>query len=235
MIYFHSSNELNKIMTQKFSSSQLRAARALLNWSRAYLAKLSQVSEPTIHRLENDMGEPETKTQNKLRRILEHAGIEFLEPDGVRRRPEGMEIFYGEDGFREFYDFIYAQVNLHGGTICVSGVDESLYLNYQTSFFDQHIVRMESLTKERKDIKMRILICEGDTNFIASRYASYRWQNKESFSPTSFYVFSDYLALISFRSKNAPKVILLHSEEFANAYRQQFMDEWKRAKDPPKK
>lgn len=70
-----------------------------------------------------------------------------------------------------------------------------------------------------------ILVRDSDTNFVAGTYASYRCQEKESFSPTAFYVFGNYLALISVQAKISPKVILIHAAEFANAYRKQFMED----------
>lgn len=234
MIVFVSLNEWKNIMSQQFSPSQLRAARALLDWSRAELAAQTGVSEPTIHRFENGKGEPETKTQNKIRLLFESHGIEFLDSDGVRKRPEGVEVFQGEEDFRKLYDLIYAQASYYGGTICVSGVDEALFEKYQGSFFPMHLDRMARLAQERKDFKMMILVREGDTYYTASAYASYRWQDKENFSTTSFYVFGSYLALISFHAAISPKVILIHSGEFADAYRKQFMGDWKRAKIPPK-
>jgi predicted transcriptional regulator len=61
------------------STRQVKAARALLDWSQADLAKKSGVSEPTIWRLEADDGElgGRADTVEKIRRALEKAGVEF--------------------------------------------------------------------------------------------------------------------------------------------------------------
>jgi transcriptional regulator with XRE-family HTH domain len=71
-------------------SEQIRAARALLDWSQADLAEASGVSTTTIKRMEAGSGPPGGTYENvsKLQRALEAAGIEFLnhgEP-GVRLR-----------------------------------------------------------------------------------------------------------------------------------------------------
>jgi transcriptional regulator with XRE-family HTH domain len=74
----------------KVTSQQLRAARALLDWTSGDLARTSGVSEPTIWRLEAVRGllggRPETA--EKLIRALEAAGVEFLDhgQPGVRLR-----------------------------------------------------------------------------------------------------------------------------------------------------
>jgi hypothetical protein len=145
-----------------------------------------------------------------------------------------LEILRGSDGFRALFDQIYAHASLHGGLICVSGVDETLFVKHQGDFAQSHMKRMAALAKKRKDFRMHILVREGDRNFVAVRYASYRWQSAEGFSPTAFYVFGGNLALISFTGPDAPSVVLMRSLAFADAYRKQFNDQWRHAKVPTK-
>jgi len=62
-------------------SAQIRAARALLDWSQRQLAEKSKLSVPTIKRMEGAMG-PERSTEanvEAVRRALESAGIVFLD------------------------------------------------------------------------------------------------------------------------------------------------------------
>jgi PAS domain S-box-containing protein len=62
---------------------QVRAARAILNWSVRDLAEASGVSSSTIRRIEDDKGIPENRDLSKLQKIreaLETAGIEFTPP-----------------------------------------------------------------------------------------------------------------------------------------------------------
>src|SRR5256885_9694372 len=64
---------------------QIKAARALLGWSQADLARESRISEPTIARLESSEGPlgGRPDTGEKLRTALQNGGIEFLnENDG---------------------------------------------------------------------------------------------------------------------------------------------------------
>jgi transcriptional regulator with XRE-family HTH domain len=61
------------------SSSQLRAARALLGWSGQELAEKSGVGVTTLRRYELQEGIPtaNTKVLLALKHTLENAGIEF--------------------------------------------------------------------------------------------------------------------------------------------------------------
>ena len=73
------------------SSSQVRAAKALLRWSGEELAIRSGISLSTIRRVEGSDGIPEAqniKTIMAIKKALEEAGVEFVgTPDdrpGVR-------------------------------------------------------------------------------------------------------------------------------------------------------
>jgi transcriptional regulator with XRE-family HTH domain len=63
---------------------QVKAARALLGWSQADLARHSGISEPTVARLESVEGElgGREDTAAKIQAALEVAGIEFIDENG---------------------------------------------------------------------------------------------------------------------------------------------------------
>ena len=75
------------------SSSQIRAARALLGISAADLAERSGVTWKTVQRFESAKGVPPSRagTLERVRRALEDAGVEFLgDPEaspGVQLKP----------------------------------------------------------------------------------------------------------------------------------------------------
>lgn len=68
----------------KVSIRQIKAARALLAWSQADLARRSGVSEPTVKRLEASDGElgGRVDTGEKIMAALEAAGVIFVEENG---------------------------------------------------------------------------------------------------------------------------------------------------------
>lgn len=70
------------------SSGQVRAARALLNWTRDLLAERSGVPLRTLARLEAEEGSPQRRTLAAIRAALEAAGVEFTngEAPGLRLR-----------------------------------------------------------------------------------------------------------------------------------------------------
>jgi ribosome-binding protein aMBF1 (putative translation factor) len=66
------------------SSAQIRAARALLRWSAADLAREAALGANTIRRAEVAEGPTSLTTANELavRRAFETAGVEFIDENG---------------------------------------------------------------------------------------------------------------------------------------------------------
>jgi transcriptional regulator with XRE-family HTH domain len=81
---------------------QLRAARALVDWSREDLAERSGVSPNTVWGFEQGRSDPKLSTLNKWQRTLEAAGVEFID-DGARSDPglgPGVRLLRGAKGKR---------------------------------------------------------------------------------------------------------------------------------------
>jgi ribosome-binding protein aMBF1 (putative translation factor) len=72
------------MVLKQLTSAQIRAARALLRWSAADLARESAVGVTTIRRAEVAESETSLTTANNLaiRRALESAGVEFIDENG---------------------------------------------------------------------------------------------------------------------------------------------------------
>jgi transcriptional regulator with XRE-family HTH domain len=64
--------------------AQLRAARALVDWSREELADKSGVSSETVKRFEFRGSNPKLTTVLAWRRTLQRAGVEFIDDDGAK-------------------------------------------------------------------------------------------------------------------------------------------------------
>jgi len=76
------------------TAAQIRAARALLDWSQRQLAEKAKLSVPTIKRMEGALG-PERSTEanvEAVRRALETAGVIFLEAKSVKDGGVGVRL-----------------------------------------------------------------------------------------------------------------------------------------------
>jgi DNA-binding XRE family transcriptional regulator len=61
------------------TSQQVRAARALLEWSRVTLAARSRITNQTVRNIETGKVRPRARTVQMIGRALEAAGVEFVE------------------------------------------------------------------------------------------------------------------------------------------------------------
>jgi DNA-binding XRE family transcriptional regulator len=205
---------------------QISAARGLLRWSGAALAEKAGLTRDTINKIESDAVQPREGTVADIIRVFDENGVEFTDNSGVRLKPQGVEVLVGQEGLQRFFDGVYEYAKKHGGTIMQLGIDENLFWAMGVEFSNAHRKRMAELVKERKDIKVLAIICEGDTNFIASDYNQYRWIAKELFAAVPFYIYGECLAIMNFQTVPAPTIVLHKMPAITNAYRKQFDAMW---------
>ena len=215
--------------------AQCRMARALLNWTQPELAEKCNLAPMTISKFEKEGADnrPEARTLEKIRRALESGGVEFAEDDGVKRNVHRVQIYQGVEGFAKFYDELYEVAKSQGGEFCVNNVSEKIFDKWHGTRerLQSYLDRMAEVIRNDPTFNMRIIIEEGDTNFRATKYAQYRWANKEQFSDISFYVYGDRLAILIFE-KDDVYISVIPNSRVANAYRKQFDMAWKLAHDP---
>ena len=76
------------------TASQIRAARALVDWSGPELAHAAGLSLPTIRRMESAMGPGRSSAENveAVQRALEEAGVVFLDAGTVTTGGPGVRL-----------------------------------------------------------------------------------------------------------------------------------------------
>ena len=92
--------DMTKPPLRRIIGPQIRAGRALLDWSVADLSDKSGASEATIRRAETAEGVPTIRADNlnAIQRALEDAGVLFLEAADVRTGGPGVRF---QPGLRE--------------------------------------------------------------------------------------------------------------------------------------
>ncbi len=199
-----------------------------MGWDAADLAAKAGLTRATVSNIENNLVQAREGTLEKIMRVFDENGIDFIENQGVRFKPQGVSIFEGPDRFDAFYEFLYENLRQCGGDVCLSVVDERLLAQFRRDP-DLHRRRIKELV-DRGDVTFRVLATE--SNFV-SPYAQYKWQPRQSAAPTSFYAFGNCLALISFVHPTPPYVVVIQSGPLAEAYRQSFETSWANAQMPP--
>ena len=88
-----SKHDRKKKMSE-LTSAQIRAARALLDWTQPALAAASKLSVPTVRRMESERGPVASTSANveAVVRALQEAGIIFLAAGETRDGGAGVRL-----------------------------------------------------------------------------------------------------------------------------------------------
>lgn len=206
------------------TGNQIGAAMRLLGITSKDVCEGADISNVTMTRVLSGEVAKE-KTKQRVVAFLESKGVEFLEHEGVRKKPKAtVQQYEGKEGFVAFMKDVLETVTEHGGEVCVSGVDESQFEKFAGEYLKTHISLMTAL-KRQKDFMFKILVEEGDENLVASSYAEYRHVPKGSFMPVPFYVYGNKLAIIMYRGDDV-SISVTESASTANGHREQFNAVW---------
>ncbi|MDD3181290.1 MAG: helix-turn-helix transcriptional regulator [Alphaproteobacteria bacterium] len=208
------------------NARQIKAARALLDWSQEQLAEACGLSIATIRKIEAGNISPRGSTMGSIERAFEVAGLEFWQPNGVRQRPEEITVYEGHEGIVSFFDDVYSSA-IKGGTevvvVCANEHDFDRTLNNYGE--RKHIQRM---TAARDRISVKCILTE-DKDHLPATYCEYRWLSKHYVDSVPFYIYGDKYAIIVFDSDPSPKITVLQSPVVASAFRRQFYSMWDKA------
>lgn len=212
------------------TGKQIRAARVLLDWDAEDLAEKSGLNRETVFNIERGTVQARPGSLEKIVKAFNDHRVEFLDDQGVRFRPDGIQVLKGREGLINLMEDIYNSCRAGlAGDIVLSGVSEDDFEKHLGDYDETYLKNMSSLPS----VHMRCLIEEGDKNFVSSSYAEYRWSPRSQFKAVPFYAYADKLAIILFSQGNTPKIFMIQSIEIAEAYRRQFESMWKDAKQIP--
>ncbi len=212
------------------TGKQVKAARALADLRQDELAELVGLTPQAIRKIEDDAVQPREGTMTDMIGVFTTRGIEFLENQGVRFRPEGIQILNGRDGLIKLMEDIYESCRKGiAGDIVLAGAPEDEFQKILGEYDDTYLANMSSIT----GLKMRTLIKEGDMNVVSSAYTEYRWASKDQFDAVPFYAYADKLAIVVFQADPSPRIFMIQSKTISDAYRRQFNSMWSQAKPVP--
>ncbi len=207
------------------SSRQIKAGRALLDWSQEDLAEAAKLSVATIRKLENGEISPRSSTNEQIVAAFELAGLEFIEPNGVRQKPEEITIYQGHEGTCRFFDDVYTHAREKGGDIVTVCINEDSVADALGEYQKVHLERMHELIRQAQ---VKCILTENFKS-IPAKYCEYRSISKAYVDSVPFYVFGNNFAVFLFEARPSPKIIIHHSRLLADAYRKQFYSMWDKA------
>tara|TARA_Y100000589_G_C27197431_1_gene647589 strand:- start:8400 stop:9056 length:657 start_codon:yes stop_codon:yes gene_type:complete len=206
-------------------SSQIKAAKALIGWSQDRLAEESGISKSAIAKIEAGLNIPREDTLNKFKKAFERGGIEFID-EGVRRRRDKVQVWEGPQAVGRLLDDIISTLkDVENPELMIFGLDEVRFMKICP------IEKLSETVEQRRHfgVKQRVLLAEGDTNFVGSSL-TYRWVKKEYFVSTPTYVYGTKVATLLWTDPT--EIIVVDNEMFSDERRRNFNMMWSTALIP---
>ena len=179
---------------------------ALAGMNQDELASAARIARPSLTKILNDGAVARDATLKSIRQALETRNIEFTSDQGVRFRPEGIEILNGRDGLIALMEDIYDSCRRGiAGEVILAGAPEDDFVKILGDYDAIYLANMSAVP----GLKMRTLIQEGDMNFVSGAYTEYRWVPKEQFQPVPFYAYAEKLAIVAFQADPSPRILMI--------------------------
>lgn len=208
---------------------QIRAARGLLEWSAADLARAAGVQRATISNMEAETHAPNPATISAVMGVFDLNGIEFLPNEGVAVRKSEIRSFNGKAGYRELLDHIYETMK-NGGRIRQFNFGDGKYLAYAEDYIEFHLDRMAKI----KNLDARVLTLASEAN-LEAKYCEYRWLDKSCKTFAPYYVYGDFVVLSIHEATFKKELVSISTKLIAERYVQQFDTIWAKSVTPKKK
>jgi len=209
-------------------AQQIRAARALLDWSQDDLAKASGLSIATIRKLESGSISPRGKTTTALLSAFEEETIEFLPPMGVRVKDSNVTVldgYNGEEVYLRLMDDAYHTLKDKKGELIIWNADNAV---------SPESVIISELRMRTGGIKFRYLVEDGDT-YLYFPLEEYRWIGKKYFRNTVQVIYGNKVALSVYpnmTTQQIKRIIIIESAPLAESMRNAFNFIWEHSQKP---
>ncbi len=206
---------------------QIRAARALLEWSQADLARAAGMAVSSIKAIESCASTPRRETLEAIAAAFEAGGIDFCPPSGVRMKSDVVTVHQGRDAVTELLNSILRHApNDPSRELCIIGLDEQHAREIDGP--DMHPSLSARLGQN--GVRERILIAEGVSEFLRDQ-GCYRWMPRDGFCRNApIYIYGDKVAVQSGTLRR--QTIIIDAKPLAQHLRALFGVLWRESETP---
>lgn len=194
------------------TASQIRAARALIDWGQAQLAAATGLTDVTIRNAEKNNTQTREENLRLIKEALEKEGVEFLD-GGVRPRNDRYHIIRGKDCYVHLMDDVFHTLKGTGGEVLIWFAD-----NKKSS---QAVIDSQ-LRLRHNGIKMRFII-EEENDFLLYPINEYRSVPKDYFHSCLIAIYADKIAT---SLPNPAEIPVIRDADLADALRSAFNFCW---------
>lgn len=198
---------------------QIRAARSLLDWTQDDLAARSCLSKFSIANLEGGKTASQKGTIDKIIKALELAGIEFID-GGVRLKKDSIIVVDGDGWYLRLLDDVHHSLLQHE--------NPELLIEFADERKSPPDIIQKIIDMRNDGIKMRLLVCDGETNIIGP-LEEYRYIPKKLYRNYVSLIYGDKIAV---STENQLQALVIRDSLLAQTRRNMFEIVWGLLKTP---
>jgi len=210
--------------------NQTRAARALLGWTQADLARAAKLSLTAVNTFERDASNPRLRTLMQIQSALEAHGVEFQGGPGVRLRGEVFNVTTLDQS--NAYAALVTDII---ATCVMQRLPGACYMNSRDEDFvgaDIETFRQLARDLRRHGLRDRVLAAEGDKHLMCPPDTThYRWLSKSLFGIAPYVLYGTKMAVLLWGPPMRP--VIMESLSVTASFAQQFEFFWQQSRDPP--
>lgn len=206
------------------SPRQIKAARALLDWTQADLASATGLHFNAINKVENGLGEPRTSTLERIKIACENSGIRFRGQRGVELKEDIFELvrYEGSDFIRHLTDDTLAILQTSKDEIVTCLIDEQLFNTPDRKQSERYYKAMK-----KTGFRERYIVSRKQTNFMNDDKSVYRWLPEKIMGTVAYSVYGNRTAFINWGTH---EILIIKNKSLAATFRRQFEFLWSQAK-----
>jgi len=203
------------------SPEQVRAARAMLDWSQDMLAKESGLSLATIHNLEK--GQISSRSSSEVRKIFENKGFEFHGNSGVNRRCEETKTFHGRDSIDRFYEDMLLTLKKKNGRVAAVFKTQELLTCCLGASKEAGLQRLEELSKHAS---IKCLLTEARQSPLFIPWFQFKTFNQHQIIPWSTFIYDNKSVMVVTTNRIDFTFFVIKSIESAQDGLKEFDTHW---------
>ena len=208
------------------TAGQIKAARALLGWSQEVLAEGTGLAVNTIRNIEMGFMSPRHETNSLIRQLLENAGLEFTDGEGVRRRNDEIKIAQGVDSRETFFDDLLRTAKTKGGDIAIIVKSYDVFLDACGVSATRDLDRLDDLIRYAT---VTCLLAEAPKPDIVLPAFQFRLIAKQNISPLPCFIYDNSCTMVVLDGGINVRLVTFKLNSVAQTCRCHFLVLWEMA------
>jgi transcriptional regulator with XRE-family HTH domain len=211
-------------------AEDIRAARAYLRWSQGDLARHACISIGTVRNLEMGNISPRRSTNDNICQVFDNAGLEFVDPEGVRRKQNGITLLQGTDSCDKFFHDLFQTVSDGDGEVLAVFPSEHRLLQ---SFGVTRAINAKRLEQLQHTANVKCFLKEPFAPETLSSPFQFRTFLGHNANPSNYFIYGNKHVIVQQRGDGFLRFIVTESVDHAQAERNHFHALWNKAAPTP--